>query len=108
MKIACRNCGEVINLPDSEPRHTHIHFGFSKLWDNLFTETGIVLVFIVGLFVLPVIFGVFNHESEYDAIKKAIETPGIKVEITKGGDNKIQWKILKGDDPEPEKAEKKK
>lgn len=102
MKVGCRNCGEIINVPDSEPRHTHIHLGFSKLWDNLFTPPGILIVFFVCAIGFPALVGIFHHDSdaEYEAIKKAIETPGIRVEVSKEN-GKIGWKILK--DPEPEK-----
>ena len=104
MKIACRNCGEVIHVPDSEPRHTHFHFGFSKLWENLFGEMGVLVILFVCGIGIPALVGIWHssHDGEYEAIKKAIETPGIRVEVTKEN-GKVDWKILKDKDPEPEK-----
>ena len=104
MKFPCRNCGEVMSVPDSEPQHTHFHFGFANLWNNLFSETGVIIVLVICGLGIPALVGIFSrdHDAEYEAIKKAIETPGIRVEITKG-DGKLEWKILKDKDPEPEK-----
>ena len=45
--------------------------------------------------------GVFDKESEFDAIKKALETPGVSVELTKDEKGDIGWKILKEAAPEP-------
>ena len=99
MKVGCRNCGEVVEIQAPEPKRFHFHFGFRNLWDNLFSEGGVIVMFIICGIGIPALMGAFHQDSDYDAIKKVIDqAPGTRVEVFKGKD-KIEWKILKGEEP---------
>lgn len=87
--VNCKSCGDSIELP-APPRPRITIFGLS----GLFSEFGVFIVLIVCCS-LPMILGAFNDgDTEYRAIKKALESPGVKIEITKGDGDKVNWKIV--------------
>lgn len=91
--MQCKNCGE--DMPVPEPRRTYrFDFGLGGCFAYLFSDVGILIILIVCAIGIPAATGLFSKDSELDAIKKALETPGIRVEVIKKGDE-IDWKILK-------------
>lgn len=96
--MICKNCGEEMpNPPVPRPKVTI--FSLDGLWENLFTEPGIAIMLIIMATVVAVFGSWGNKDSEYDAIKKALATPGVSVHLTKDEKGEVGWKILKEAQP---------
>lgn len=92
VKVQCKNCGESVQVPDlGRPKITLFSFR------GLFSESGVLIVLIICGLGLPALLGVFSRDlGEYEGIKKALETPGVKLEVSKDDKGKVDWKITKG------------
>lgn len=91
VNVSCKNCGNMLEIlaPD-QPRPRISIFNLS----GLFSDAGVVIVFIVCVIGIPAIFA-WHKDNEFETIKKALETPGIRVEVTKNETGDVGWKILK-------------
>lgn len=97
VKVQCRNCGEPVEVPDlGRPKITLFSFR------GLFSENGVMIVLIISCLGMPALFGLLSRDlGEYEGIKKALETPGVKLEVSKDVKGRVDWKITKG--PEEKK-----